>query len=135
MVMRLAQDELARINSHTTPQAKLECIVACADILFRSLNLSRGADASRPGADEFLPVFIYVVLRANVRQVLANATYIDRFRYPGGLMSKYVPRALQWCCLVQVVTWLVWQERLLLRKFSECSAVSAAPRSHEREGM
>ena len=101
MVMRLAQDELARINSHTTPQAKLECIVACADILFRSLNLSRGADASRPGADEFLPVFIYVVLRANVRQVLANATYIDRFRYPGGLMSKYVPRALQWCCLAR----------------------------------
>ena len=51
----------------------------------------------RAGADEFLPVFIYVVLRANVRQVLTNARYIERFRYPGGLMSKYVGACLHAC--------------------------------------
>lgn len=88
MVFRLAMDELSRVNNYITPLAKLDCIVKCCDILFRSLNLSRGADNSRPGADEFLPAFIYVTLHANVRHVLANAKYIERFRFPGGLMSK-----------------------------------------------
>jgi len=56
MVIRLAQDELSRVNSYVTPQDKLDCIVACCDILFRSLNLTRGADASRPGAYAVMPV-------------------------------------------------------------------------------
>lgn len=76
------------MNLYTRPRGKLACIVKACDILFSALNLSRGSDNSRPGADDFLPVFIFVVLRANVPHVLANASYIQRYRDPAGLLSK-----------------------------------------------
>ncbi len=88
----IAEDELRRINIFRSPGEKIQCIVRCCSILFSVLNLSRGDVSSmhRPGADDFLPVFIYIVLKSNIPALVSNAEYIAAYRNPADLMSKYV---------------------------------------------
>lgn len=63
--------------------------VRCAAILFRSLNLTRAkGDDNAAGADDFLPVFIYVVMHSNVQKLHTNCEYIQQFHNPAHLMSK-----------------------------------------------
>ena len=56
-----------------TPGAKIACIVRCANLVSNLLNLNRSTlskdldSRKMVSADEFLPVFIYVVLQAKVR--------------------------------------------------------------------
>ncbi|RQM24942.1 hypothetical protein B5M09_007916 [Aphanomyces astaci] len=89
VVWSIAQDELRRINDCRSPGDKINCIVRCCSIIFSVLNLARGGDAlSRPGADDFLPVFIYLVLHSQVPNLVSNAEYIAAYRTPADLMSK-----------------------------------------------
>ncbi len=97
---------------------QVSCIVACCTVLFRALSLTRKKDGTKPGAfgyrrrrcrwaralrradacstpghtgaDDFLPVFIYVVLRANVPRLVSNIDYIARFLSQDDMMSQYV---------------------------------------------
>jgi hypothetical protein len=67
VVWTIAQDELRKMAVYKTPGDKIACVVKCAQVIFSVLNLKRGSDDnSRPGADDFLPIFIYVVLKSNV---------------------------------------------------------------------
>jgi hypothetical protein len=91
MVWALAHDELRNINKHRSPQDKVACIVRACAVIFRSLNLARAKDPeARPGADDFLPIFIYTVLTSNVPKLYSNCEFIHAFRNPNDLMSKYV---------------------------------------------
>ena len=81
-----------------------------AAIIFRSLSLSRaktesdladrggagkggdsggGGTGSTPaGADDFLPLFIWVVLRAQVPRLFSNCEYVYAYLSPARLMGK-----------------------------------------------
>ena len=41
-----------------------------------------------PGADDFLPVLIYVLIHANPPQLASNLMYIERFRMHSRMMSE-----------------------------------------------
>uniref|UniRef100_A0A7R9YBU0 VPS9 domain-containing protein n=1 Tax=Pinguiococcus pyrenoidosus TaxID=172671 RepID=A0A7R9YBU0_9STRA len=88
--LELAAAELRKINGVVTPGEKIACVVQCATMIFSVLNLARkrGDTTSRPGADDFLPVFIYVVLQARVPKLQSNCAYIEAFHNPVNLMSK-----------------------------------------------
>jgi len=102
MVWAMAQDSLRKMHSLKMPAEKVACVVKCASILFRSLNLARvnteaanssGASAgvdplSAPGADDFLPVFIYVVLKSNVAKLYSNCEFIQYFLNSSQLRSQ-----------------------------------------------
>ena len=45
-------------------------------------------NAAVPGADDFLPVLIYVLIHANPPQLASNLMYIERFRMHSRMMSE-----------------------------------------------
>lgn len=89
IVWALARDELRKINSYRTPGEKIDCVVRCAAVIFRTLNLARAKSGDSPaGADDFLPIFIYVVMHSQVPQLVSNCEYIQCFHNPDNLRSK-----------------------------------------------
>jgi hypothetical protein len=89
VVWTIAQEELRKMASFKCPGDKIACVVKCCQVIFSVLNLQRGSDdTSRPGADDFLPIFIYVVLKSNVPNLYSNCEYIQNFHNPSALMSK-----------------------------------------------
>ncbi|CAG8441680.1 1436_t:CDS:2 [Ambispora gerdemannii] len=80
----LAQDELLKLNAYKAPRDKLICILNCCKVIFRLIRKVDGEE----GADKFLPILIYVVLRANPEHLVSNVQYISRFRNPEKLQSE-----------------------------------------------
>mgnify|MGYP003386632734 FL=1 len=97
LVFALARDELSKINAYTLPADKIACVTRCASVIFRSLNLARAkteenlsedAAPSALGADDFLPMFILVVMRSQVPMLHSNCEYIQSFHSPDQMRSR-----------------------------------------------
>ncbi|KAL9229097.1 hypothetical protein vseg_004607 [Gypsophila vaccaria] len=85
----LAQKELQKINMHKAPREKLACILNCCKVITNLLhNAAVTANENPPGADEFLPVLIYVTLKANPPQLHSNLQYIQRYRSHSRMVSE-----------------------------------------------
>ncbi|KAF8377002.1 hypothetical protein HHK36_030374 [Tetracentron sinense] len=85
----LAQHELQKINMYKAPRDKLVCILSCCKVINNLLlNASIASDENPPGADEFLPVLIYVTIKANPPQLHSNLLYIQRYRHQSRLVSE-----------------------------------------------
>ncbi|KAF9914090.1 hypothetical protein BX616_008998 [Lobosporangium transversale] len=80
-----AQAELMKINNYKAPRDKVICILNCCKFIF---TLIRRAEGNSKGADTFLPILIYVVLRANPPNLVSNVQYISRFRNPEKLQAE-----------------------------------------------
>ena len=77
--------------SHASPHLRASFSVSpsppqVADIIFRSLNLQLAAGSS--GADEFLPVLVYVVLQTKLPRICSHLAYIEAYRHPGALAGR-----------------------------------------------
>ncbi|PPQ98935.1 hypothetical protein CVT24_003562 [Panaeolus cyanescens] len=82
--LMFAQQELLKINHYKAPRDKLICILNCCKVIFgliRHLNKEEGADS-------FVPILIFVVLKANPEHLLSNVEFINRFRNPEKLQSE-----------------------------------------------
>eukprot|EP00271_Cylindrocystis_brebissonii_P021476 TRINITY_DN767_c0_g1_i1.p1 TRINITY_DN767_c0_g1~~TRINITY_DN767_c0_g1_i1.p1 ORF type:complete len:442 (+),score=86.85 TRINITY_DN767_c0_g1_i1:81-1406(+) len=90
----LAQKELQKMGSYKAPRDKLVCVLNCCrvinNLLLNAAVMAAGgdSDASPPGADEFLPVLIYVLLQANPPQLFSTIDYIQRYRHQTRLVSE-----------------------------------------------
>ncbi|KAI0098632.1 hypothetical protein GGR51DRAFT_426861 [Nemania sp. FL0031] len=74
--LALAQQELLKIRSYRAPRDKIICVLNCCKVIFGLLKHNK-SDSS---ADSFMPLLIYVVLRANPEHLVSNVQYILRFR-------------------------------------------------------
>ncbi len=77
-VLESAATHLRQITTFKTPGGMISCIVKCATVIFDFLSSGK----SHAGADDFLPLFIYTVLKAKVPQLLCCCEYIARYRHP-----------------------------------------------------
>ncbi|KAL5251622.1 hypothetical protein ACHWQZ_G017112 [Mnemiopsis leidyi] len=91
-----AQRHLALLPSHKSPSGKLSCIMNCVFTIFKLLFVGasgltilegRTDDSSVPGADDLLPVLIYVIIHANPPNLLSTIDYIDNFT-PRGITGQ-----------------------------------------------
>ncbi|KAH7921227.1 hypothetical protein BV22DRAFT_1038888 [Leucogyrophana mollusca] len=82
--LMFAQQELIKVNHYKAPRDKLICILNSCKVIFgliRHLHKDEGADS-------FVPILIYVVLKANPEHLLSNVEFINRFRNPLKLQSE-----------------------------------------------
>ncbi|KAJ7224138.1 hypothetical protein GGX14DRAFT_648637 [Mycena pura] len=82
--LMFAQQELLKVNHYKAPRDKLICILNCCKVIFGLIRHLRKEE----GADSFLPILIYVVLKANPEHLLSNVEFINRFRNPAKLQSE-----------------------------------------------
>ncbi|KAL0489397.1 vacuolar protein sorting protein VPS9 [Acrasis kona] len=81
-----AVDELKKMNNYKTPRDKMICISNCCKIIFNILTRSNPKES--PGADAFLPILIYLVMKANTPHLHSNLKYIMDFRNPEKMLSE-----------------------------------------------
>lgn len=63
---QLAEKELQKINAFKAPREKLLCILNCCRVINNLLlNASMSENRVLAGADDFLPVLIYVTIKAS----------------------------------------------------------------------
>lgn len=85
----LAQKELQKINTYKAPRDKLVCTLNCCRVINNLLlNMSMATNDNPPGADDFLPVLIYVTIKANPPQLHSNLLYIQQYRRQSRLVSE-----------------------------------------------
>lgn len=82
--LRLAQQELVKIQNYRAPRDKVICVLNSCKVLFGYL---RSAQAEQ-SADDFIPLLIYTVLRAAPEHLVSNVEYIQRFRNPDKLSGE-----------------------------------------------
>lgn len=82
----LAVDELKKMNNYKTPRDKMICISNCCKIIFNVLTRVNPKEA--PSADTFLPVLIFLVMRANPPHLHSNLKYIMEYRNPEKMISE-----------------------------------------------
>ncbi|KAF7356476.1 Vacuolar protein sorting-associated protein 9a [Mycena venus] len=66
--LMFAQQELLKVNHYKAPRDKLICILNCCKVIFGLIRHLKKEE----GADSFVPILIYVVLKANPEHLLSN---------------------------------------------------------------
>lgn len=86
-LINLAVVQLRKINEYKSPKDKLVCVFNCCTIIYTILNKAY-LSGEPAGADEFLPILIYVTLKANPPQLHSNIQYISNFRNPDKMSTE-----------------------------------------------
>ncbi|KAL3872160.1 hypothetical protein ACJMK2_040107 [Sinanodonta woodiana] len=72
-----AQREIYMINAYKTPKDKIQCVVRCSTTIMNLLSMAN--EKSVPAADDFMPVLIYVIIKANPPCLLSTIQYVNSF--------------------------------------------------------
>ncbi|XP_051965139.1 GTPase-activating protein and VPS9 domain-containing protein 1-like isoform X2 [Xyrauchen texanus] len=72
-----AQAEVRTINAYKTPRDKVQCILRMCSTIMNLLSLAN--EDAVPGADDFVPVLVFVLIKANPPCLLSTIQYINNF--------------------------------------------------------
>uniref|UniRef100_A0ABM5F6L2 GTPase-activating protein and VPS9 domain-containing protein 1 isoform X7 n=1 Tax=Pogona vitticeps TaxID=103695 RepID=A0ABM5F6L2_9SAUR len=72
-----AQSEIRTISAYKTPRDKLQCVMRMCSTIMNLLSLAN--EDSVPGADDFVPVLVFVLIKANPPCLLSTVQYISSF--------------------------------------------------------
>lgn len=73
-ISQLAEKELQKINAFKAPQEKLSTIMNCCRVINNLLLNAAMSEHVPAGADDFIPVLIYVTIKAR-QALLGNNTF------------------------------------------------------------
>lgn len=74
--IKLASSELKKINEHRAPRDKVISVLNCSKVVWAMIRQAK----MEQNADSFLPILIYVTLKAQPPFLMSNINYINRFR-------------------------------------------------------
>ncbi|AMD21512.1 HER234Wp [Eremothecium sinecaudum] len=83
--VKMSAGELEKINNYKAPRDKIVCVLNSCKVIFAFLKHSK-LDVS--GADIFLPLLIYTLIKSDVQALVSNVKYIERFRLPDFLQGE-----------------------------------------------
>jgi len=91
--------ELMRMSQYKAPGDKLICVVNAAHIINDVLKRGQAAvGGQRPlSADDFLPLLIFAIMRANPPQLHSNAEFLAAFRHPSRLNGEHAYWVTMFC--------------------------------------
>ncbi|CAH2315765.1 GTPase-activating and VPS9 domain-containing 1 isoform X13 [Pelobates cultripes] len=72
-----AQAEIRTLSAYKTPRDKVQCILRMCSTIMNLLSLAN--EYSVPGADDFVPVLVFVLIKANPPCLLSTVQYINNF--------------------------------------------------------
>ncbi len=72
-----AQAEIRRLAAYKTARDKVACVSKCSQTIMNLLSLASGK--SVPAADDFVPVLVFVLIKANPPALLSTVQYVDSF--------------------------------------------------------
>ncbi|KAM9474733.1 GTPase-activating protein and VPS9 domain-containing protein 1 isoform 2-T2 [Clarias gariepinus] len=72
-----AQAEIRTISAYKTPRDKVQCILRMCSTIMNLLSLAN--EDAVPGADDFVPVLVFVLIKANPPCLLSTIQYICNF--------------------------------------------------------
>ncbi|KAG5835000.1 hypothetical protein ANANG_G00267470 [Anguilla anguilla] len=72
-----AQAEIRSVNAYKTPRDKVQCILRMCSTIMNLLSLAN--EDSVPGADDFVPALVFVLIKANPPCLLSTVQYINNF--------------------------------------------------------
>ncbi|QLG71689.1 hypothetical protein HG535_0C00380 [Zygotorulaspora mrakii] len=76
--VKFSGKELNKINRFKAPRDKMICILNSCKVIF---GILRHHTVEEKGADNFIPILIYTILKNNIQALGSNVKYIERFRY------------------------------------------------------
>lgn len=83
-----------------TPTDKLKCVNRCCATIMNLLCMA--SETSVPGADEFVPALVYVVIHANPPGLLSTVQYITNF-YEEQLSGEEAYYWMQFCAAIAFI--------------------------------
>lgn len=90
-LLNLAIKELRSVDDYKSPHDKLVCILNASRVINDVLKLAledSGARGRPLSADDFLPILIFSVLRANPTRLVSNVEFVAEFRHPSRLNGE-----------------------------------------------
>lgn len=73
-----AQEALLAVSAHKSPRDKLQCIRQSTSAIMNTLHVS--CTPRVPAADDFFPVMVYVIIKANPPHLPSTIQYIHNFQ-------------------------------------------------------
>ncbi|XP_059482165.1 GTPase-activating protein and VPS9 domain-containing protein 1 [Neocloeon triangulifer] len=95
-----AQAKISVLNACKTPKDKVQCVVDCAKTIMRLLELAH--NQSTPAADDFTPVLVYVLIKANPPSLLSTVQYVNNF-YGSQLSGEEEYWWVQFCSAIEYI--------------------------------
>ena len=72
-----AQAEIRRLAAYKTASDKVACVVRACQTVMNLLSLAKGNAV--PAADDFVPVMVFVLIKANPPNLLSTVQYVNSF--------------------------------------------------------
>lgn len=83
--VRFSGKELSKINQFKAPRDKMICVLNSCKVIF---GILRHHKVEEKGADNFIPLLIYTILKSKIPALGSNVKYIERFRYESFIQGE-----------------------------------------------